>query len=461
LVTGIVAVTWGVGDQTFILVGAMIAITFVPLPSWFWAAAALGSAMLMRGLTDSGVLPAILNFADFGFVYVGLAAVMTRHLHRWSPEARRLGIALLALLSATCISWALNPSDIARPFLTFALWAEPFAFILLLLVEPPSPRHERLLLGWFGILVALQIPFALYQAQTFGLSDPVVGTLTGSGAGAHLVAGVAALAGLALIAWGYAGSVRRGLVTTVLAGPLIIGIPLLGDAKQVIFALPLAGLVLIGTTRGGMRRFAVAAPAILALYILLAFVPAGRTAFTFIEDASEGRAGKLVGLEVLADELDTSLSGWAFGLGPANGLSRAAYLTRPDEGSPLLLLELEPARLPPIADAAAARVAGGTSFNIPLSSAVGVLSDIGVIGLITYGGVLLAVVSPLWQRRRGWLAQAALAGWVMSVPLAVTFDWWEQPPFMLSLALLTAVAIIDADREVASDPRSAEFADHA
>jgi hypothetical protein len=52
----------------------------------------------------------------------------------------------------------------------------------------------------------------------------------------------------------------------------------------------------------------------------------------------------------------------------------------------------------------------------------------------------------LWRRRRYWMAQAAIAGWVMSAPLAITFDWWEEPPFMLALALLTALAIIGADR---------------
>jgi hypothetical protein len=30
----------------------------------------------------------------------------------------------------------------------------------------------------------------------------------------------------------------------------------------------------------------------------------------------------------------------------------------------------------------------------------------------------------------------------MSLPLAVTFDWWEEPPFMLTLAMLSALAIV-------------------
>jgi hypothetical protein len=441
VVTGLAIWRWGLDTRTVIIVGSFVAVALAPLPSWAWAALALGASLLSRIFTSSGLLPNVFDFADFGLIYAGLAAVLLRRGIRSRPEARTLAFALLLLLVITCLSWMLQPSDIARPFLTFALWAEPFALILLLIAEPPSPRNARRLFVWFTFLVVAQLPFAIYQAVTYGEGDPVVGTLSGSGAGAHVIAGVGVLAGLAMLAWGFSGSFGRAVFAVVVASPLLIGLPLLADAKQVIFAVPLAAVVLAVCARGAVRKLMILVVPSIALVVLLAVVPAGQIALSFLEQASEGQSGKIVALHILQGEFGSSLTRWSFGLGPANGLSRAAYLTRPEKDSALLLLELEPAPLPPVADAEAGRTTGGTSFNTPLSSAFGVLSDIGVVGLIAFGALVLSVMAPLWARRRDWLAQAALAGWVMSVPLALTFDWWEQPPFMLSLALISGLAI--------------------
>lgn len=452
VVTGLAIWRWGLDTRTVIIVGSFVAVALAPLPGWAWAALALGASLLARIFTSSGLLPNVFDFADFGLIYAGLAAVLLRRGIRSRPEARTLAFVLLLLLLITCLSWMLNPSDIARPFLTFALWAEPFALILLLIAEPPSPRNARRLFVWFTLLVVAQLPFAIYQAVTHGLGDPVVGTLSGSGAGAHVIAGVGVLAGLAMLAWGFSGSLGRAVLAAVAASPLLIGLPLLADAKQVIFALPLAALVLAVCARGAVRKLMILVVPSVALVLLLALVPAGQIAVAFLQQASEGQSGKIVALHILQGEFGPSLTRWSFGLGPANGLSRAAYLTRPEKDSALLLLELEPAPLPPVADAEAERTTGGTSFNTPLSSAFGVLSDIGVVGLIAFGALLLSVMAPLWARRSAWLAQAALAGWVMSVPLALTFDWWEQPPFMLSLALISGLAISATESAEASSP---------
>jgi hypothetical protein len=233
--------------------------------------------------------------------------------------------------------------------------------------------------------------------------------------------------------------------TTVLSLPLLVGIPTLADAKQVVFALPLAAAVLVLMVQGIASRLALALPPIVALVVLIWYIPAGKTALMFLQQAEEGRSGKLVGLQVVQEEPHGSLSGWALGFGPANGLSRAAYMTDPTfarSDSAIRILELDPAPLPPVADRRTERVATGTSFNRPLSSAIGVLADTGLIGLIAFGWLMGSVVAQLWKRRGLWLAQAAVGGWALSLPLAVTFDWWEQPPFMLSLALLSALPLL-------------------
>ena len=436
---------WGVGTRTFAVVGVLTVVTFLHLPAWIWAASAVGVAIVIRAFTVSGILPSILDFADFALIFLGLTAVFLRRGITLDRDARRLGGALLVLLTVACFSWAMSPSDLLRPFFAFVLWAEPFVLVLMLLADPPDRKEQRILMTWFGALVVLQIPFALHQWLTLGVGDPIVGTLLAPGGGSHSLAGIGALVTIALITWAFSRSSVRGVGVMLVTAPLLIGLLVITDAKQVTLALPIAAIILLVTVRGAVGKFALLVPSVIALIILFSFVPAGKAALTFLEEAGQGKSGKLIGLEVFRQELDGSLSGWVLGVGPANGLSRAAYLTDPTfgrEGSPLFLLNLRPATLPPIAVAAAKRTTSETSFNYPLSSLLGLLTDIGLVGLLAFAAVIGSLILPLWRRRREWLAQTALAGWAMSIPLAANFDWWEQPPFMLTLALLTALALV-------------------
>ena len=440
-----IALRWGMDVKALLLIGAMAALGFTRLPSWVWAAGAVGSAILMRVVTSSSVFPSVFNFADFGIVYVGLATILVRH--RWTrvdQRARSLLRAMLFLFVAICISWILHPLDIGRPFVVFLFWAEPFALVLMLLIEPPSRRQWRLLLIWLGAIAVLQLPFAAYQAATLGFADPVVGTLIGQSGGAHVMSGITALFGLALLCWGFNRSIGWGLWAALLAAPFIIVIPLVADAKQVVFVLPVAAAVLFATTPGVPRKIAILVPTIVAVAFLVLVIPAGRTAVVFLQDSAQGQSGKLASVDLMLQEMRGDPSSWVFGLGPASSMSRAAFMTGDylKAESPLGALGLVPATLPTLLGAAAQLAAGGTSFNLPLSSALGIFGDIGLAGSLAYGLLLLSLCTPLW-RRKTWLARCALAGWAMSLPLAIVFDWWEQPPFMLSLGVLTALALTE------------------
>ncbi len=52
------------------------------------------------------------------------------------------------------------------------------------------------------------------------------------------------------------------------------------------------------------------------------------------------------------------------------------------------------------------------------------------------------------------LAQSAIAAWVLVVPLAYIFDWLEQPPFMLLVALVTGLAFTEAGTAALSETSS-------
>jgi hypothetical protein len=263
--------------------------------------------------------------------------------------------------------------------------------------------------------------------------------------------------------WGYDRSFQWGVAATLGAAPLILLVPVLADAKQVVLALPAAALVLLILTRKVTRKVAISAALAVVLAYLVLQVPEGRTAVNFLDRAGGGKSGKLVGFEVALDETRRYWANWLFGLGPAQGLSRAAFLTTAvgnDEAvttisgrvtraaqnakGPLQRLGLAPATVPVLADDKARRVASGTSFNSPMSSGLGVFSDIGILGSAVLAWLLIWIGAALARAREHWLARAALAGWALSIPLAFTFDWWEQPPFMLPLALLTGLALTAA-----------------
>jgi hypothetical protein len=413
------------------------------LRTWAWATGALVVTVLTEAAARAGVLPDVATFADFGFVYLGLAAVLLRSDLRWTPAARRLAIALGTFLIVTCMSAILHQAEVLRPLVAFSIWAESFVLLLLFLLDPPTEVQRRRLLVCLGVLIAVQLPIVVVQAATLGIGDNVRGTTSN----AHTVAALTSLGGLALVTWGYERSVGTGLVCLLAAAPYIAVVPLLAEAKQVIFAMPVAVLVLVATTRRLSRKVMFAAVLAAVFVYLTTSTPAGQLAESFLGRASAGNSGKLAGFMVAVDEMRREWTGVAFGLGPANGLSRTALLTADThalrEGAPLGRLNLAPAELAGQAEAEAsiARGQDDSSFNSAISSATGLVTDFGIVGLVTFGWLLASVLLPLVARRRRLLARVALAAWAISVPLALTFDWWEQPPFMIPLAVVTGLAI--------------------
>jgi hypothetical protein len=127
----------------------------------------------------------------------------------------------------------------------FSIWAESLMLLLLLLVDPPTLAERRRILLCFGALIAIQLPFVIVQAITLGIGDNVKGTTSS----AHTVGALAGLGGLAVVTWGFDRSVRTGLICLVATIPYLVVVPLLAEAKQVFFALPVAVLMLVATTK--------------------------------------------------------------------------------------------------------------------------------------------------------------------------------------------------------------------
>jgi hypothetical protein len=110
------------------VVAALAASAFVALlwfRSWVWAAAALSVTTLSEILARMGLVPDIVTFTDFVFVYLGVVAVLVRGTWVWTPAARRLTMALALLLLAACLSAILRETEVLRPLVVVGILAPP------------------------------------------------------------------------------------------------------------------------------------------------------------------------------------------------------------------------------------------------------------------------------------------------------------------------------------------------
>jgi hypothetical protein len=408
-------------------------------PASVWVLCSLVAAISFRGLVELGALPSVATFVDlplaWGALLVALlkrdagSVALSRHL-RW----------LVGLGIAVSLAWAFHPSEVLRPILYLALLGEPFAIIGALLADPPSARMRTVLERSLLALLIVQIPIAALQLATLGPADHIQGTLYGAGAGAHVISGVIVVGAIWLLSGGAVGGRHRSFTVPLVV--VLMVIPFVADAKQVILAMP---AILLAWNVGAGRtmvfvRTAVVAGAVIALFTL---APAGTATELFIKRSQHGEGGKEATARFVWNHAREDPASITFGQGPAETVSRASFMTTDlfqRGGSPLASLGLKPAKLAVEAQGTAlAASGGGTSFNSGTSSALGVLGDLGIVGMLIYAGTLLAVFIRA-RRERSPDGVAAAAGFAMFLVLGLFFDWWEQPPYGVFIGVLAGLA---------------------
>lgn len=436
---------------TFLALAALAGVVAAASPASTWVAAALVAALTFKGLVSLGVLPSVATFIDLPLAWGAFFVAMLRQRDRSDFLRRQLRwLALLAL--GVFVAWAFNPSEILRPVLYLMLIGEPFVIAAALVADPPSPRMRRTLELLLLALVLVQIPIAALQLTTFGSGDPIQGTLYKAGAGAHVISGVVVVGAIWILAGGTPRQVL-GVWRFPLAALLFV-IPFVADAKQVIVALP--AIVLASNLQGGRSQFvARSVLAVGCLFALFTLAPAGRTAEHYIEEAQHGHSGKIAAGRFVWDKLRSDPAAVVFGKGPAETVSRAAFLTTPDfeaSHSPLSALGLKPASIALEANSAATRLGGsGTSFNSGVSSTLGIFGDLGIFGLSAYFGLLVSLFLQL-RREVSPEGRAAAAGFALFMVLGLVFDWWEQPPFGVVLGVLAGLALTASPQRRGSAP---------
>ena len=444
LCVGVGAVLAANDQVGFALAIAGVAVFALAAPAGSWVLAAVVAALTFRGLVTLGVLPSVATFVDIPIAWGALAVALAKRAPR-SPGASRQLRWLALLAAAVLFAWIFHRSEILRPLLYLALLGEPFAILGALLLDPPSHRLRRVLALTLAGLVAVQLPVVAYQVNRYGVdSDHVQGTLSGAGAGAHTLSAVLAVAALWLVATGVSPLAWRRLA---LAAVLLI-VPFLADAKQVILSLPVA--LICAPWRRGLTRLALRTGLVAgAVAALFAFYPTAHNSLYFAQQARSGGGGKTETARIVWSHLRSDPESLVFGKGPAETVSRAAFMTTDllqRQDSPLRVLDLHSAEIAVDAQKAATIASGGdTSVNSGVSSALGVLGDLGLFGVVAYLGLFLSVYLAL-RRTPGPAAVAAAGGWAMFGVLGLVFDWWEQPPFSVFLAVLTGLALTTSPR---------------
>jgi len=431
---------------SFLLVIAFVGVAALAAPAGAWVLCALVAALTFRGLVELNALPSVATFIDLPLAWGALAVGLLKRQERSPLLARHLRW-LAALGLAVVLAWAFHPSEVLRPVLYLALLGEPFAIVGALLADPPSPRLRRALEQTLLALLLVQIPLAALQLATLGPFDHIQGTLYGAGAGAHVISAVCVVGAIWILAGGYGREALGAARLPVVCGLLVI--PFLADAKQVILAMP---AVLLAWTWGSSRAMSLGriAPVAASMVVLFSLAAPARTVERYFDQSAQGGGGKEATARFVWQGARTDPQSLAFGKGPAETVSRAAYMTTPLFGradSPLTVLDLKPAEFAIGAESAALTASGGgTSFNSGASSALGVLGDLGILGLLAFVGALMSLFV-LVRRQTSADGVAGAAGLALFLVLGLIYDWWEQPPFGVVLGVLAGLALTAERRE--------------
>lgn len=424
-------------QAALVFVAIAVLLLLATTPPIAWCLAAVVAAVTFRAFSSAGILPGIGTYLDIPLAW-GALVVSLVHTRTISPIARRVLLALGGLGLAVALSWAFSGSEPLRPLFDYALIGEPFALVAALVVAPPAPTMRSAAIKVLVALIAIQVPICFIQLALKGIGDGVQGTYIGSKAGAHLVGAVTSLGAFWLLAAKL--SLRR-----LLAAAVLVVVPFISGAKQVVFAFPASLLMFRTEVRAAGRLRAIL---ILVPVIVLVITPSLNDQYGVvnIQHTVAGNSVKVQSTQVLLSRLAERPASLAFGMGPAETVSRAAFLTLDPllKSSPVALLHLHPSQF-------ALEITPLTplgSFDSPLTSAVGVVGDLGLFGTLAWlalFGVLLRatfrVMTPL--------GRAATAGLMLYALLGFVADWWEESGFTLPLALLVGLALTEAKRESA------------
>lgn len=415
-----------------------IGVACLAVPAFYWGVAAIILAVVFPGLTDLG-LPGFASYLHFPLVFGGLVIAVVRYHERSRLADIMFGI--LGLLALSCaLSTIFSGAEPMRGLFSFVVLAEPIALIAIFCAEPPDDDRWRQLKYVLLALVIIQIPVAYLQVASVGLgsllrtglADQVKGTVGITG-GADVLAAIAAIGGI----WLLALPRFPGRLAAMVA---LFALPFLAAANKVILAFP---AIVVASPNGARLtmpiRVAVGTLSIIAVIVFANLLPG--YLLPSVENSLSTESGKGQALSTAWDAIEGSPGTLAFGAGPADTVSGAAYLSVDPlrkEHSPIALLGIQPSQT---AIELGALETATSSFTRPRSSTIGTLGDLGFFGL----GIYLAFLGVLFRRLYAIAspeATAAVSGLLMVVIFGIVSTGWELPSLTLFVGGLCALALL-------------------
>lgn len=436
------------------------------LPLRLWCILVVGSALVGRALQNLLGLPPSVGFLHYPIVFAlwSFVAIAQSGTHKRSSRTLQmsgLGALLICLMSAV-----VNQTHPLRVIFFLTILAEPLLVIYAICSWRKPGKETRVFLKGWATLMALQIPFALWQGFTFGWWDPVVGTMIGFIAGAHVLGGVFALSAFIALDASFRRALRPAKATLIVtvAVLLITATGALQVAIAMLIAIPVAVLAsghprlrttkLRGTSRARLA-FVAAVLAIGAPIAAEAVAPGITERARELASPTSWPEVQLVAQRATADPVAALI-----GSGPGTTGSRASLLLTPalrKEESPVASINLPPTE-GGLEIAQSTRNNLGGSAESFASSSLGIVGDIGLLGV----GIVALILARLWQlcSPGAELSMAARFGLLMTAVLMFVDNWLEYPEYSLPLAVVVGLAIRNSSDGGNRRKEHAESANH-
>ncbi|MEX1135098.1 MAG: hypothetical protein WED83_09665 [Acidimicrobiia bacterium] len=355
-----------------------------------------------------------------------------------------LGFTLVAIFSGV-----VNGVELTRTLSATILWTEPLlvAYVIwVALVRSADPRK----LGRSGtylfvvvilaevLMMTLQIP----RQMSLPGGDWMQGTFLGSGTGAHVAPAVAFLGIVLVLESATLDPRRRWLKLLFCAYGLLITSLALARAVTAIYAVALIlGTIIVGSRRSAKRWSAVAISLLIGIGFWLAFPLLGNV--PDVERQLPGWEVKVSGIKSIIEDMQSNPSYAVAGQGPGTTLSRVAMQT-PEANlnlaSPVASLGLGTTEFTRkiVHTRSGVDIAQSSLFS-PSSTLVGVLGDLGVVGLVMYVAMWLPLLRTTMEVSRGRGRYGVPVIVIATVVLGSLQIWLEEPGYVLSVALLLAL----------------------
>ena len=419
----------------------------IALVVWFkltpagWCILLILTTLAARGPVALLDLPGVLNFVHYA-VLAGFCLWVLLRPPNHSSSAPTWW--LLSFLLLTLVSLAAGYSHPVRAFLFVLIAGEPLFVVWAVHRSAPDSRTVRTVAIVAIALMALQVPWGLYQGFTINFGDPVQGTLTTLGAGSHILGALFAVclfvvtAALALKRIGLTAGAALALVCFgMMLATASAAVTILGTLSAV--AAPLLAVRGLGgrSSRWGLRIGATLIAIPLAL-LALSWIPQRIGGF-------EKRLRTLARVEespevLLVERRRENPVALIFGSGPGTTSSRASILLAlPPGNSPIGLVGLPPTPLG-IEYAYGTRAAYGGSAERYASGALGIIGDLGLLGFAW----LIAFLVSIWRQagRAVSLTGIAVRGSLLMISALLFLDnWLEYPEFAVPWTILVAFGI--------------------